>query len=220
MENLQKIIKPIVKKLWKKYRIEVLLVSFSFLITIISLIVLFSNQFSWTNNEELIQTVEEIPKPINQKIYVDIAGAVKKPDVYKLDFGARVKDVLKLAGGFSGEADQAYFIRNFNLARIVNDQEKIYIPSFLETTSGIFVESPQMLQNLQANYINNFSSTSQDLININEASEQELDQLPGIGKTTANKIINNRPYTTIEELLNKKIVNQSVFEKIKEMIEI
>jgi len=204
----------------KKYKIEVLLLSFSFLISIVSLILFFYNQTSQANDEEFIQPVEEISQPVNQKIYVDISGAVVKPDVYKLSFGARVKDVLNLAGGFSEEADKAYFIRNFNLARIVSDQEKIYVPSAWEITSGIFVETPQLLNNLQTSKVETSPLTMESLISINEASEQELDQLPGIGKVTATKIINNRPYSNLEDLLNKKVVGKSVFEKIKDLIEI
>jgi competence protein ComEA len=63
-------------------------------------------------------------------------------------------------------------------------------------------------------------SESQSLISINDSTIEELDQLPGIGQITANKIISNRPYTTIEDLLTKKVVNKGVFEKIKNLIEI
>ncbi len=182
MNNLQKIIKTGWKKIWKKYKAEIILISLSFLIMLVSLIVFFYNQFPKTNAEELIQPVEKVSQLTNQKIYIDIGGAVKKPNVYKLNFGARIKDVLELAGGFSEEADQSYFIRNFNLSKVLNDQEKIYIPSLSETSSGIFVENPQVLQNLQANYSNDIPISQQDLININEASEQELDKLPGVGK--------------------------------------
>jgi competence protein ComEA len=219
MEKIQKAIKLIVKKIWKKYKVEFVLIVLSLLIAVISFIVFFNNQSS-EKTENLIQETTRETKNTNQKVYVDIAGAVVKPDVYKLNFGARVKDVLNLAGGFSEEADKQFFVRNFNLARLVSDQEKIYVPSLQETANGLFVENRQTLTNLQPNSSPQPNSSTSNLININEASEQELDQLPGIGKTTANKIINNRPYTTIEELLNKKIINQSVFEKIKEMIEI
>jgi len=220
MNNLQKIIKTGWKKIWKKYKAEIILISLSFLIMLVSLIVFFYNQFPKTNDEELIQPVEKVSQLTNQKIYIDIGGAVKKPNVYKLNFGARIKDVLELAGGFSEEADQSYFIRNFNLSKVLNDQEKIYIPSLSETSSGIFVENPQVLQNLQANYSNDIPISQQDLININEASEQELDKLPGVGKVTANKIISARPYSKIEDLIEKKVLNQSVFEKIKGLIQI
>ncbi len=214
-----KIPKDILKKIWKKYKVELILIVLSSIITIASFIIYFNKQSS-VETENTIQEVSEIPKSTNQKIYIDVSGAVKKPDVYKLSFGARVKDAINLAGGFSDEADKVYFIRNFNLARIINDQEKIYVPSTWEINSGIFVETPQILSNLQTNNMVSTTSETQSLININEASEQELDQLPGVGKVTADKIITNRPYLNPEELLNKKIVGKSLFEKIKDLIEI
>ncbi len=55
-------------------------------------------------------------------------------------------------------------------------------------------------------------------IDINSASEQELDALPGIGKVTVGKIISNRPYEKIEALIEKKIVGRRVFEQIREKI--
>ena len=61
-------------------------------------------------------------------------------------------------------------------------------------------------------------STQSTLININTASFEELDTLPGVGKVIGQKIINNRPYSSIEELQTKKIVNKSTYEKIKDLI--
>lgn len=100
MEKIQKAIKLIVKKIWKKYKVEFVLIVLSLLIAVISFIVFFNNQSS-EKTENLIQETTRETKNTNQKVYVDIAGAVVKPDVYKLNFGARVKDVLNLAGGFS-----------------------------------------------------------------------------------------------------------------------
>ncbi len=70
---------------------------------------------------------------------------MEKPDVYEVVLGARLKDVLIKAGGLSENADKDFFYRNFNLARIVNDQEKYYIPSLLETSNGIFIENLRTL---------------------------------------------------------------------------
>jgi competence protein ComEA len=110
------------------------------------------------------------------------------------------------------------------LARIVSDQEKIYIPSVSEINNGIFVQNLQALNYIEPNIIssidNQQSTINNNLINLNSATIEELDQLPGIGQVTANKIIVNRPYSTIDELLVKKTVNKSVFEKIKGLISI
>jgi len=169
--------------------------------------------------------VEE-EKPLNEavnskKVFVDISGCVKNPGVYEASFGARLKDILNLAGGLSDEADKNFFQRNFNLARIVFDQEKIYVPSIWEIQNGIFVENPKTLDYSSPQNINLEEYTSPNVnekININQATVEELDTLPGVGKITAQKIISNRPYQTIEELLTKKVVNKSTFEKIKDLI--
>lgn len=62
--------------------------------------------------------------------------------------------------------------------------------------------------------------TSSGTININQASESELDALPGIGPVTAQKIISNRPYQSVEDLLNKKAVGASEFAKIKDQMSV
>lgn len=77
--------------------------------------------------------------------------------------------------------------------------------------------SPQNIT--QAEIISqNPSQNITEKISINQASIEELDALPGIGPVTGQKIINNRPYQNFEELLTKKVVNKSTFEKIKDLI--
>ncbi|MCX7881511.1 MAG: ComEA family DNA-binding protein [Patescibacteria group bacterium] len=211
------------KKL-KKHQVEVFLLISSLIIVLISLILYLKNNQEDVYNKEIISE-EKKEAPIQTKIFVELSGAVKKPDVYEIDYGSRLKDVLKLAGGLSEEADKGFVSRNYNLAKIVVDQEKIYIPFVWEINAGLFTEnsrtldytSPVILNNQESSQISDLSS---EKININLASAEELDTLPGIGKVTVAKIINNRPYSSIEELLNKKIVGKSVYEKIKELINV
>jgi len=209
---------PFFKKI-KKYKIEIFLIVTAFFIAIFSLIL-----YQKEKNEEKTEVVEE--KSLNnliteKKIFVDLAGAVKNPGLYEATFGARLKHVLDLAGGLSEEADKFFFQRNFNLAKIVTDQEKIYVPATWEIQNGIFIENQRTLDYTQATSITwaeNNLENSTNKININQATIEELDTLPGIGKVTAQKIISNRPYQSIEELLTKKVVNKSTFEKIKDLI--
>lgn len=140
-----------------------------------------------------------------KEIIVDIAGAVLKPGVYRLPFDARVQDALIAAGGLSEAADRGWVAKNLNLALKLRDGVKIYIPGSGESIT-------RSASSGQA------SELSSSLININTASEGELDTLPGIGPVTAAKIINGRPYESVEDLLNKKIVGSKVFEQIKEKI--
>jgi competence protein ComEA len=208
------------KKKLKKLWFEIALLSLSIIISIVILTLFFRQD---KKKEEVIKIESNNLPKMAEKYYVDISGAVKKPNVYQVNPGTRLKEVLDMAGGISDQADQNFFARNFNLARFVSDQEKIYIPSIEEINSGLFTENSRSFdfispvnQPSQSDETDNQSSK----ISINQASEQELDQLPGIGPVTAKKIIDNRPFTTIEDLLNKKVVSQSVFNKIKDLIEL
>ncbi len=133
----------------------------------------------------------------NNSIFIDIEGAVVKPGVYELPSSSRLIDALLKAEGLLEKADRYQLARNFNLAKKLSDEEKIYIP---------FVEERQIF--IPDNLSTNFFS-------INSASSTQLELLPGIGPVTAQKIIDNRPYSTIEELLTKKVLGEKTFEKIK-----
>ncbi|HYM65593.1 MAG TPA: helix-hairpin-helix domain-containing protein, partial [Candidatus Sulfotelmatobacter sp.] len=112
------------------------------------------------------------------------------------------------AQGLSEDADRDYISKNINLAQKLSDGAKIYIPKIGEVVS--------LNQNSESNVLGVQAQTS--LININSATSESLDSLPGVGPVTAQKIINSRPYATIDELLSKKIVSNSVFTKIKDKI--
>lgn len=147
---------------------------------------------------------------LNTTIKVDIEGAVERPDVYVLDTDSRVQDLLLAAGGLSVKADRMWVAKNVNLAAKLTDGAKIYIPVSGETLEKIG-PSISTIKGLTTN-------TSNTIININNASEAELDTLPGIGEVTVRKIISGRPFQKTAELLDKKIVNKSTWEKIKDRI--
>lgn len=169
-------------------------------------------------------SIEETVLPESEgkeSITVDLSGAILKPDIYEVTEGARLADVVKLAGGLDTEADTGYIARNFNMAQYVTDQEKIYIPFKKDILDGRFIESPKLLEYLnqqESNTTEEHQANNGFSISINTASKEELDMLPGVGPTTAQKIIDNRPYSTMEELLSKKVVKQSVFDDIRDQI--
>jgi len=144
-----------------------------------------------------------------QEVKVDVSGAVKTPGVYSLPFDARVEDALKIAGGVTESVDPTYLSKTINLAQKVVDGMKIYVPSTGETSqvSSVLVS-------------NDTISNQQVLININTATPADLDKLSGVGPVTAQKIIDNRPYSGIEDLLTKKVVSRSVYEKIKGLVNV
>lgn len=222
MSNFFQSFLPLFKKVkLKKYFLEILLLSFASIITIVSLSIYLNSTKKDLKTTEIPQTDL---RPTANMIFVDISGAVKKPDLYEFRVGARIKETIDKAGGLSDDVDVVFFRRNFNLARIVNDQEKIYVPSVAEINAGIFIQNLRTLDYISPvlEVVNNISDEDafpdNQLISVNFAAIEELDQLPGIGQITANKIIINRPYSSIEELSVKKIVNKNVFEKIKNLI--
>ena len=126
---------------------------------------------------------------------MDVGGAVVKPGVYEIttegDKEIRVEDVLQEAGGFHSEADLDWVSKNINLATAVEDGMKVYIPKKGETKES----NPNQNASLENSSTKVLGVTS--LLNINTATEAELDFLPSVGKVTAGKIISGRPYTNI-----------------------
>ena len=147
-------------------------------------------------------TAESTPE--EKFITVDVEGAVIKPGVYKLKADSRVQDALIAAGGMSDEADREKVAKGLNLAAKVIDGGKLYIPA----------EGDELMASNGSNVL----GMTSDTVNINTASPGELDALPGVGKTTAEKIIDNRPFGSVDELLSKKIVGKKVFEEIKDKV--
>lgn len=148
-------------------------------------------------------------------IMVDIAGAVAKPGVYNLPSDSRVQDLILAAGGISPNADRQKVAQTLNLAAPLVDGAKLYIPIVGEQ----MVTSGGGSENSSAKSQSTLGSTTA-LININTAEGSELEELPGVGEVTAGKIIENRPYASIEELLEKKVVGEATFEKIREQVSV
>lgn len=146
-----------------------------------------------------------------QTIIVDVEGSVLHPGIKTVGFDARIQDAIEAAGGFSETANRAWVAKNMNLAARLTDGAKIYIPNVDESTTQLRSSSfdGQASTGLQGG-----------LININSASVSELNSLAGVGPVTSQKIIDNRPYISIDELLSKKVVGKSVFEKIKDRVSI
>ena len=130
MNEFSQSFSPILKRT-KKYLIEIILISLALIIAFISLFLYLKNNQA---ADEVVVSTSNFSTALTTptKIYLDIAGAVNKPGVYQLNLGSRLKDAIKIAGNLSDDADKDFFARNFNLARIVSDQEKIYVPSVWE----------------------------------------------------------------------------------------
>ena len=157
---------------------------------------------------------------IAAKIMVDISGEVNKPGVYAFATTSRIIDAIEKAGGLSKSADRTYVAKSINAAMKLSDGMKIYIPKVGESISKTQVANGTTSNVAGTGQTNGTSilGAQTGLISINTATESELDSLPGVGTVTAGKIMNGRPYGSVEELLSKKVITSSVYGKIKEKI--
>ncbi len=148
------------------------------------------------------------------KIKVDVEGAVKKPKVYDLYDGARIEDAIKAAGGLTQWANKDWIAKNLNLAQVITDGAKLYIPSSGDTG----ISSNDVGSALGVTTVGSQSVSGQ--VNINTASAEQLDTLPRIGPVTAQKIIAGRPYSSVQDLLNKKVVGPKTFDGLKDLVSV
>jgi DNA uptake protein ComE-like DNA-binding protein len=214
-----------VGQIWQVYKIPILIGSISVIFIGIALVLLVKS----TQTATPIKFSSDTPGVLGQlsTVTIDIEGGVVRPGVYTLPFDAIIDDAIASAGGFTDSADLEYVAKVINRAGKVVDGGKIYIPTKQDTTSynNGFATSGQdsVSSQNQGSVVAMPGMASQNgaffnLISINTASFSELDSLPGIGPVTATKIISNRPYQTLEELVSRKVVGKSVYGKIKEKI--
>ena len=154
------------------------------------------------------------------RIVVQVDGAVNKPGVYELSTGSRVFQAIQLAGSTTVRADT----RSINLAEYLNDGEKVFVPDL--QTDAVNISPAVMNQPLipgpgspPANPAVLHVSRK---VNINTASPQELDQLPGVGPATAQKIIAYRSrygrFKRTEDIINIKGIGEKKFLELRDYI--
>ncbi|RCW65307.1 helix-hairpin-helix domain-containing protein [Saliterribacillus persicus] len=153
--------------------------------------------------EELVQAeAANVPEENQSVLVVDIKGEVVSPGVFEMKEGARVKDVIKVAGGFTSESDQA----SINLAQKVYDEMVIVVYPIDEAT------------NLNLSIVGEESSK----IKINSATADEIESIPGIGEVKAQAIIEHRDtyghFKVIEDLEQVSGIGAKTVEKMKEYI--
>ena len=172
-----------------------------------------------TEEKELYQeTIEEkeVKKEekdiTNKEITVYVSGEVNKPGIVTLNEGDRLATAVEMVGGTTDKAD----LNGINMAIKVQDEMHYIIPKIGDVVKN---NSSEIVSNDNSNQ-GGASKTSQ--ININTATIEELDTLPGVGEATANKIVNHRSengeFKSIEEIKNVNGIGDKKFEEIKNLI--
>ena len=161
----------------------------------------FSNISNETNNKD-----EKAENRHDEKIFVDVKGAVKHPGVFETTKDKRVKDLIEEAGGLLDDADTS----TLNLSQKVKDQMVIYV-----LKHG---EKPKQISDSGS------SSSNTDVININTANLEQLMKISGVGKTKAEAIISyrekNGDFKKKEDITKVRGIGKATFEKIKDKIEV
>ena len=161
----------------------------------------FPNISNETNNKD-----EKAENRHDEKIFVDVKGAVKHPGVFETTKDKRVKDLIEEAGGLLDDADTS----TLNLSQRVKDQMVIYV-----LKHG---EKPKQISD------GGSSSSNTDVININTANKEQLMKISGVGKTKAEAIISyrekNGDFKKKEDITKVRGIGKATFEKIKDKIEV
>lgn len=145
------------------------------------------------------------------EIVIDVSGAVVTPGLYRLASGARIGDAIDAAGGFSPRVDAERVGRELNLAATLKDGAQVLVPSRDDPGAGGGPGASQGGGGAGG-------SGGAALVNLNTATEAELDALSGIGPVTAGKIIESRataPFKTVDELRERGLIGQKTFDKIR-----
>jgi len=154
---------------------------------------------------EIIKNEGRVMGESGGRILVDVGGAVEKAGVCELEAGARIRDALVAVGGLSAEADRKWVEKNLNQAGEIWDGMKIYVPKMNEV-------------------LGSSDQVRGEKINLNTASQKELEELPGIGPAMAGRIIDyreaNSGFRSVEEVKLVKGIGDKLFEKMKDRISI
>ncbi len=185
-------------KLMKKYYIEIIIGAIVLVIVLGLLMKDDETSVITFNPSPSDSEVEEI-----KYIYVDIKGEVRNPGVYKVEETTRLFQLIILAGGITSEADEMAYNSSIKL----KDEQVIYIPSITEQKASI---------------VDKIEEENEGIININTATLEQLDTLPGIGVVTAQNIIDYREengnFQTIDDLINVPGIGEATMNEIKDFI--
>jgi competence protein ComEA len=139
------------------------------------------------------------------ELFTDISGAVSVPGVYCLSSMSILDDLISQAGGFTEDVCQEWVSRELNRAQMLENGMKLYIPSENEEECTNELGTQTVSPNTEK-------------VSINKASQSEIETLSGIGPSIAKEIIDGRPYSKLEDLLDVKGIGNAIFGKIQDDI--
>lgn len=217
------IFQEVVKKYGKRVILPFILLS------VLIFYFLYSEEKTTTEDIQLISSVPQeikiqnhVEEPTktesNEKVIVDVKGAVKYPGVYELTVNDRVIDAINQAGGYTKNADSS----TINHAQKLQDEMVIYVPKKGEDVSEKLQAIQSQPTTISSTSSGGTSSSESLKVNINTANETELTTLSGIGPSKAKAIISyreeNGPFKTIEDIKNVSGIGEKTFEKLKDSI--
>lgn len=201
------------QNLWVRHRMQIVLALMGIILSGLGIYLLIIS----TNSEPEIQVVDEALDENINKVVVQVTGAVNSPGVFEMSANERVIDAIEKAGGLAANADTEWVDKVLNMAGKLTDGQKIYIPSSNKQSDVLSAKNNGGTNAETEDNLSNSNPTSQ-MVNINTASQKELEELWGIGPVTAKSIIEQRPYSDVNELLTKKILKTNVFERNKDLL--
>ncbi|MBO5412718.1 MAG: helix-hairpin-helix domain-containing protein [Clostridia bacterium] len=192
---------------------KIIFLSIGIIIIVIYLVYNYSKDNASEILEENIYIETSNETKEKNKIILHITGEVNFPGIIEIEEGSRLANAIEAAGGLTENAD----INKINLAYVVKDGQKINIPNVNSVDTSSYIT-----EDIGENIIIEDINSNTNLVNINTATQTELETLTGIGPSTALKIIKyreeNGKFTTIEDIKNVPGIGDSKFESIKEEI--
>jgi competence protein ComEA len=153
------------------------------------------------------------PPPSGTTIFVDVEGAVARPGIRELPAGSRVADAIAAAGGYASDADLEAAATAINLAQPLSDGEQVQVPRIGETPPGPEPSAPAV-----AGGGGSAGGAPTGLVNLNTATPEELEALPGIGPVTVQKIVAARqesPFASLQDAVDRGVIHRGQLEDIQ-----
>jgi competence protein ComEA len=146
------------------------------------------------------------PAPSSSVVIVDVEGAVVEPGLQSLPAGSRLADAISAAGGYGGQVDLPAAARELNLATELTDGQQVYVPRLGDSA----VAAPSAAA----------AGGAGGLVDLNSATPEQLDTLPGIGPVTVQKIVaarQERPFASLDDAVERGVLNNGQLEKIRDL---